>query len=344
MPDQPPEPLPDPQYAAPDPATKYTTATTTGPTLILGGTGSFGGGLARELLHRSEPIRIFSRNLDTARARFGTSPLVEYFKGDALDSASVARAAEGCGVIVHAMNYPYHMWAPNMRISTNNVIAAAADHNATILFPGNVYGLGEQFDTPLSESAENLAETRKGRLRIILEEQLQEATEGGQIRVLILRAGDFFGPTVRNGLVDPIFGAAASGKSMRVLGELEQQHQWAYMPDLCRVAVDLLRMTDRLSTFEVVHFAGHTVASTGAFMRQIATLAGHPELKINRPSWVMLRGVGLFNSPVHELLELRYLFDHAVLLDDRKLRTLLPDFALTPLERAVRSTIASYRG
>lgn len=42
-------------------------------------------------------------------------------------------------------------------------------------------------------------------------------------------------------------------------------------------------------------------------------------------------------------MEMRYLFDHSITLDDRRRRELLPDFTHTPIEDALASTIASYR-
>ena len=53
--------------------------------------------------------------------------------------------------------------------------------------------------------------------------------------------------------------------------------------------------------------------------------------------------VGLLDGPAREMVELRYLFDHAVLLDGIKLTRLLPGFAPTPLEAAIDTTLQSYR-
>lgn len=70
--------------------------------------------------------------------------------------------------------------------------------------------------------------------------------------------------------------------------------------------------------------------------------AGRPELAIRRiPMW-MLRVVGLWDGVVRELWELRYLFEESVVLDGAKLRRLLPGYADTPIDLAVRATLASY--
>jgi len=311
--------------------------------LVLGATGGFGGGLARELLRRGRPVRALVRDLAKGRRALGEHPALTLARGDVLDPDAVAGAAEGCRVIVHGVNYPYDQWVPSMERATANIIAAARAAGATILFPGNVYGLGPQTSAPLAEAAPNQPSSRKGALRVQLEASLREATADGRARVIVLRAGDYFGPTVRNGLVDPIFGNAARGKAIQAIGNLAIAHQWAFVPDLARAAADLLALGEGLAPFDVVHFAGHLARPQRAFLRLVAAEAGRPELGIRRiPMWT-LRVVGLWNAVVRELWELRYLFEASVVLDGAKLRQLLPGYADTPVGEAVRATVASYR-
>jgi nucleoside-diphosphate-sugar epimerase len=310
--------------------------------LVLGATGSFGGGVARELLRRSRPVRALVRDAGTGRRALGEHPALTLTQGDVQDPVAVTRVAEGCRVIVHGVNYPYDQWVPDMERATTNIIAAARAAGATILFPGNVYGLGPQTSAPLTEAAPNEPRSRKGALRVTLEESLRQAAADGRTRVIVLRAGDYFGPTVRNGLVDPIFGNAARGKTIKAIGKLAIAHQWAFIPDLARAAIDLLDLAQSLAPFEVVHFAGHVANPQREFLRLVAAQAGRPELAIRRiPMW-MLRVVGLWDGVVRELWELRYLFEESVVLDGAKLHRLLPGYADTPIDLAVRATLASY--
>jgi nucleoside-diphosphate-sugar epimerase len=180
-------------------------------------------------------------------------------------------------------------------------------------------------------------------LRVKLEQALHEATIDEKARLLIVRAGDYFGPTVRNGYVDRLFGNARLGKAMQALGRLEVAHQWAYMPDLARLTVDLLELRN-LKPFEVVHFKGDVVPAQRDFLQAIANAAGKPGLRVQRLPWWLLRGLSLFDPLMREVLEMRYLFDSAVIIDDPRRRELLPDFKTTPLLEAVRETLVSYPG
>lgn len=268
---------------------------------------------------------------------------IEMVTGDAQDRSTLERAAEGVGILVHAVNYPYPMWDPAMREVTAKIIAAARSAGALLVFPGNVYGFGPQTGRALAEDAPQKATTRKGRLRVELEFMMARACDDGRLRALVLRAGDFFGPTVRNGLVDRIFARAAEGKPMQVLGRPSMPHQWAYMPDLARLAVELAAREERLAPFQVVHFAGHVVTRQLDFLRAVAVAAGRPELGVRVLPWWMLRAAALVDPMLRELLELDYLFDDAVILDDPVRRRLVPDFQPTPLATAIAATLAGYR-
>jgi nucleoside-diphosphate-sugar epimerase len=225
-----------------------------------------------------------------------------------------------------------------------HVVSAAQKMGAQILFPGNVYGLGEQTGHPLPERAENAPTTRKGELRVRLEHALATSVREGVARVIIVRGGDFFGPTVRNGLVDPIFGNAVRGRPIVAIGNPGIPHQWVYLPDLARVSIDLLEIAGKLDSFEVVHFAGYVPRTYGDFLRYVADEAGHPGLRIEfNPFWWRWRSVvGLFVPVLRELAELAYLFEDSVILDDPRRRELLPVFQPTPIDMAVRKTLDSY--
>lgn len=105
--------------------------------LVLGASGSFGGAVAAEMLRRGWQVRALARNPERLACDG-----IDVRQGDALDVDRVVQLAEGADVIVHGVNYPYHQWIPNMEGATSNALRAARTHNATLVFPGNVYGFG----------------------------------------------------------------------------------------------------------------------------------------------------------------------------------------------------------
>src|SRR5205807_764099 len=73
-----------------------------------------------------------------------------------------------------------------------SVIDAAEAAGATLLFPGNLYNYGSPLPAVIDEATPMHSTSRKGQLRVTIEQRLAEAAERG-IRVIILRAGDFYG-------------------------------------------------------------------------------------------------------------------------------------------------------
>ena len=311
--------------------------------LVLGATGSFGGALALELLARGWKVRALVR--DASRlAKLGTQGrAIEAVIGDALQAEDVARAARDCAVLVHGVNYPYPQWVPNMERVTTHALRAARQVGALLVFPGNVYGFGLQDSAPLDENAGMRPNSEKGKLRVKLETAIKAATMDGKCRALIVRAGDYFGPTVRNGYVDRIFGHAAIGKPIQVLGKLDIAHQWAYVPDLARLSADLIERPMRLAAFEVVHWRGTVADPQRAFLQAIALAAGKPSLGLSVLPWPLVWLLARFSPLMREVYEMRYLFDRAIVIDDPRRRVLVPDFVATPLDTAIGATLASYR-
>ncbi|WP_228277623.1 hypothetical protein, partial [Acinetobacter baumannii] len=79
----------------------------------------------------------------------------------------------------------------------DNTIAAAKRVGARLLLPGTVYNFGPDAFPVLGEDSPQHPVTRKGRLRVMMEQRLKDASASG-LDVLIVRAGDFFGPKAAN--------------------------------------------------------------------------------------------------------------------------------------------------
>eukprot|EP01116_Phalansterium_solitarium_P013291 TRINITY_DN3061_c0_g1_i2.p1 TRINITY_DN3061_c0_g1~~TRINITY_DN3061_c0_g1_i2.p1 ORF type:complete len:280 (-),score=65.50 TRINITY_DN3061_c0_g1_i2:233-1072(-) len=271
-------------------------------------------------------------------------------QGDVLDEVDVARAAKDCQLIVHGVNFPYDQWLPHMENATRSIVKAAASVKATVLFPGNVYGLKPVYNVPLDESHPNGPISQKGELKVRIEQLLQDLVRDHPgSRVLILRANSYFGPTVRNSYVDGFFGAAALGKTINAVGSLDVAHDMVFMPDLARAAVDLLNaMTpENSNAFEVVNFRGHVEPTMRGFLERVSAAAvrlnpDRPKPSIRRVPDPLIWFLGWFKGEVHALREMMYLHKNSLQLGDAKLRRYLPDFRLTPIDEAIESTLKSY--
>src|SRR5690242_15547569 len=106
--------------------------------LVIGAAGGFGGNVGRELQRRGHHVRALMR----PGGRMPDLRGAEIVEGDALDAASLAHAARGTDVIVWGFHLPYSKWVPGAIEAAHVTADVAVREGATVLFPGNVYGLG----------------------------------------------------------------------------------------------------------------------------------------------------------------------------------------------------------
>ena len=300
--------------------------------LVIGATGGVGGAIADRLLADRWHVRAINRHPETAATRSGR-PGLEWVKGDAMVESDVAAAAAGAEIIVHGANPPgYKNWAGLQLPMLRSSIAAAQAAGASILFPGTVYNYGPDAFPRIDERSPQHPKTRKGAIRVRMEAALREAG----VPVLIVRCGDFFGPKPGNNWLSQ--GIVRPGRpvtSVTCPGPMDVPHTWAYLPDVAETFVRLLE-TD-LGAFEVFQMKGHEVT----FRELVAGLeaAAGRTLKVNRLPWPALRLVAPFNESLREMLEMRYLWNEPVLLDDRRLVQRLGAEPRTPLTEALRTAL-----
>jgi nucleoside-diphosphate-sugar epimerase len=313
--------------------------------LVLGAAGGIGGEVARQLRAKGWQVRALRRGV--AQEGLGADGL-HWLRGDALQAADVVRAASGCALIVHAVNPPgYRDWDKLVLPMLDNTIAAAAAHGAMVILPGTVYNYGpDAFPLPgalLKEDAPQHPATRKGAIRVQMEARLRAyAARGG--RALVVRAGDYFGPRTGNswfaqGMVKP-------GRPPRfVLNPARRGvgHQWAYLPDVAATMVALIEGRRQLALFEAVHMAGHWDPDGEAMPRAIVRAMrrhGAPAPRIVRFPWWAARVAAPFDATMHEMMEMRYLWERPVRMDNARLLAILGKEPHTPLDEAVEAALA----
>jgi nucleoside-diphosphate-sugar epimerase len=309
--------------------------------LVLGATGGIGGEVARRLVAAGWRVRALKRGVAALPQQAGG---IEWVRGDAMNRDQVLRAAQGCSVIVHAVNPPgYRRWGELVLPMVDNTIAAAEAVGARIVLPGTVYNYGPDAFPLLSEDSPQQPLTRKGAIRVEMERRLREAAARGRARVLVVRAGDFFGPQAGNswfsqGLVKPgkpvsaVFNPSAPGVG----------HQWAYLPDVAQTMVALLQREPSLEPFAAFHMAGHWdhdgQRMASAVARVVERRTGRRP-SVQRFPWWVLPLAAPFVPVMRELKEMRYLWREPVQLDNARLLALLGQEPHTPLEQAVEATL-----
>lgn len=302
--------------------------------LVLGASGGIGGEMLHTLCTRGWRVSALTRRPPSA-----PPDGVRWITGDALRRQTVIAAAEGATLIVHAVNPPgYRDWDKLVLPMLDATIAAAQTHGARILVPGNAYNFGPDAFADLHEDSPQHPVSVKGAVRVEMENRLAAAAQAGT-PVLILRAGDYFGP--RNGsswFAQAMVKPHRPLRAVTALGPPGVGHQWAYLPDVAETMMRLIERANTLPAFARFHMKGHW-DQDGTQMIQAVIHAAGRALTQRRLPWRLLTLLSPLVPQFRELAEMRYLWQQPVFMNNEKLRATLGEEPHTPLDQAVRATL-----
>lgn len=305
--------------------------------LVLGATGGAGGAIAAALVRHGWTVRGLAR--DAASARNSGPARINWIEGDAMVRADVIAAAAGASVIVHAVNPPNYMnWDKLVLPMIDNTIAAArAAGGARVVLPGTIYNFDPATTPVIRSDTPQHPRSRKGRIRVALEERLEAAAPA--VPSLILRAGDFFGPGARSSWFAQAM--VTPGKPVRrILNPARGPgHSWAYLPDLAETFARLLAEPEKLRPFERLQFEGFYDADGRQMIEAILRGCGRRVSVWSFPWW-MLKLAAPFGGFPREAAEVAPYWRHPVRMDNVRLVDLLGTEPRTPLDEAVRTSLA----
>ncbi|HEY4176764.1 MAG TPA: NAD-dependent epimerase/dehydratase family protein [Kofleriaceae bacterium] len=305
--------------------------------LVLGATGGIGGAVAKTLLARGWRVRAMGRDVAAGAKKL---PAYEWVQGDAMNAADVLAAARDAEVIVHAVNPPgYRDWEKLVLPMLDNTIAAAKATRARIVFPGTVYNFGPDAFPTLRENSPQHPQSKKGALRVEMERRLEAAST--DVQVIIVRAGDYFGPNAANNWF-----SGALVKPGEKVGTIRNPahrgvgHQWAYLPDVAETMVRLVERAASLPAFAVYHMDGFFDEDGTEMATAIARVAGHGAKVKSFPWWIVPLAAP-FVTFMREVKEMRYLWRESLRMSNERLVAILGEEPHTGLDEAVRTTLDS---
>lgn len=310
--------------------------------LILGARGRFGLAAARAFADAGWCVQGLMRPGAQVPAEAANDSRIKWLSADLQDPTAVASAAQGACVVVHALNpvYTHKAWKAQALPMTEAAIDITRALNATLMFMGNMYNFGVDMPAVVSEDTPQRAKTVKGQIRIAMEERIRRSG----VRAIVIRAGDFFGSGKGTWFDQAIVKDIQKGK-FTYPGHKDVATAWAYLPDLARTFAEVAARCETLKTFEVFHFAGHRITGQQWLdaIQPIAQAQGwvkpNGALQYSQLPWPIIRIGALFVPTWASLLEMRYLWDKAHGLDNRKLVALLGGEPRTPLAQAVTMTL-----
>jgi nucleoside-diphosphate-sugar epimerase len=305
---------------------------------VFGAAGAIGPVVVPELLSRGHRVRVVGR--DASRlAAFG--PDVEAVAVDLMDPAGAAAAAAGMDAVLYAVGVPYHRFELHPPMMRTTVAAAKAAGVRRLIHISNVYPYGRPQTATVAETHPLAPHTFKGRMRKEQEDIVLAAHDPQGLQTLVLRPPDFYGPTSANSMAGYALASMRAGKTVDLLGPINTPHEWIYVPDLAPVIADLFEVAEGYGT--AYNVAGSGTLTVRQFAGKLFAAANRP-VKFREAGPMLLRAFGLFNPMMRELVEMSYLYQTPVLLDDAKLSALLGGLRKTSYDDGIRATVAAALG
>lgn len=279
---------------------------------ILGSGGIIGQEASYCLSEFSDQIRQVSRK----PRQINTTDQI--FPADLRNESEVRAAVKGSKIVYLTVGLPYDtkIWAETWPKIMSNTIKACQEHNSKLVFFDNVYMYGE-VDGFMMESTPYNPCSKKGEIRAKIARQLTEEMDKGNVKALIARSADFYGPKAANTFINPmLFEKLKSGTKPQFMLAADKKHSFTYTPDAAR-AMAFLGNTEE-AYGQVWHLpTDHNVLS----MKEWAALAApYFKRKANYSvlSPLMIKFASFFSPVVRESREMLYQFKYDYLFDSSK--------------------------
>ena len=305
---------------------------------LVGATGAIGNSIATTLRQDGTTYRAIGRNRQTLEAEFGSDPLAEIVVWNPDDPASVRAAMKGIETAIYLVGVPYDQFQLHPQLMRKTLDGAIAEGVAKMLLIGNVYPFGRPQTPKVSESHPRDPHTFKGKMRKEQEDLLMAADATGKIHGTILRLPDFYGAGTERSIVAGVFKSVRTGKAAQLVGPIDTPHEFVFIPDVGPIVRDLIAMPQAFG--RTWNLAGASVITQRQFAEKAFAQAG-VKRKLMVAGTTLLRILGWFQPLMRELVEMAYLQQTPVLLDDTDLRKLLPNMKKTSYDEGIRQILRS---
>jgi nucleoside-diphosphate-sugar epimerase len=304
------------------------------PIHVVTGAGPVGSTVAQQLAGSGERVRLLTRSGSGPEHPLVERRRVDVSRPDGLDEAFVgAVAVHHC---IHGSRYDARTWRAELPAAERHVLAAAGRAGAVVVFPESLYSYGP-VDGAITEDMPRTATTGKLGVRT----ELLAQRDASPTPTISVAASDFYGPLVRNAHAgERLVPTVLAGRTMRVLGSLDQPHSFTYVPDLAAAMVRAAATPGLWDSF--LHAPTAPPLTQRELVEQVAAAAGVPAPRTSAvPAWA-LTALGVVSRDTRELAETSYMFTRPFVLDSTSSQERL-GLAPTPLRTGLEETVEWWR-
>jgi len=303
---------------------------------ILGSTGVIGKELAKSLTKYTNKIRLVSRNPKKV------NDTDELFKANLLNVEETMKAVEGSEVVylTVGLQYDINVWRTQWPPLMKNVIEACKKSNSKLVFFDNVYSYG-RVNGWMTEETPIKPDSEKGKVRAELNEMIMNEVKQGNLKAIIAKAADFYGPETPLSFVNSmVFDNFKKGKKAQWFIDVNKKHSFTYTPDAGK-GTAILGNTESAYN-QIWHLPTNKNVLTGKEFIELAAKAMGVKLEYMIVKKWMVKMLGMFNKVVKESIEMLYQNDSDYLFDSTKFEKA---FDLKPIsyEEGIIKTTESMR-
>lgn len=268
---------------------------------ILGAGGDIGTLLAKELKQFSNKVRLVARQPQQVN---GDDELVS---GDLLDAHAVSEAVKGSDVVylTVGLKYDLRIWESQWPVIMQNVIDACVQNASKFVFFDNVYMYDVSAIPNMVEGSHLNPPSKKGVVRLAIVERINEAIAKNNLKALIARSADFYGPNSKNGILNIlVLDNVKKGKTSNWQSDAHKVHSFTYTPDAAKATAILGNTDDAYN--QVWHLPTSPERLTGQQFVDLANRIKSQKSSYRILSPFLLYMGGLFDRTIKELIEMQY--------------------------------------
>jgi len=302
---------------------------------ILGAGGDISRSLAKELKQYTSKIRLVSRHPERVNA---DDELMEL---DLSVRDNVFKAIEGSEVVylTVGLKYDLRVWQASWPMLIRDVIDACLANHCKLVFFDNVYMYDKQAIPHMTEESPINPPSKKGKVRMQNVALIEEAIQYKNLKAVIARCADFYGPAAKNGILNVlVLDNVAKGKKANWQSDADKIHSFTYVPDAAK-ATALLGNTES-AYGQVWHLPTSAESLTGRQFIKMATEMAETKNSYLLLNTFLLSIIGMFNRTLKELVEMQYQNTQDYFFDSSKFCKTF-SFIPTSYEDGMRKVLAS---
>jgi len=300
---------------------------------ILGAGGIIGKELSSHLPRFTSQVRQVSRNPQKV------NPSDELMKADLLNYSEVEKAVAGSDVVylLAGLKYDAKVWQQQWPVVMKHAIDACKKHNSKLVFFDNVYAYGQVNGVMTEETAFN-PNSKKGEVRAKVATLLLDEIKAGNLKGMIIRAADFYGPGATLSLIhSTVTERLKAGKGAQWIGDKKKVHTFTYTPDAGKTVALLGNAEEAYN--QTWHALTSAEKMTGEELIRIAyEIMNMPNKGVQGMSKTGVRLLGLFIPVLREFVEMMYQFENDYIFDSSKASKFLNENA-TFYKEGLRETL-----